>query len=158
MRRLSLFLRVAGVVVGLVAAACSHGSGPGGKVAVPLRQCPSGVPFVATYLPAGFQPQRLAGPATGQPSVTNASIYHYNGPGGRYVEILRGGSRGVLQGSTGIIVLNRLAQIGPIPGGYAINVRLAGARCSAFQIVSNENDKAAELVKIGHGLRMSAAQ
>jgi hypothetical protein len=158
MRRLSLFLRVAGVVVGLLAAGCSHGSGSSGKLAVPKRQCPSDIPFVVTYLPAGFQPQRVAGPAPGRPAAPNAAIYHYNGPNGRYVEILRGGSRGVLQGSVGIIVLRRLANIGPIPGGYAINVRLGAARCSAYQIVSNENDKAAELVKIGHGLRPTAGQ
>ncbi len=156
MRRLSLFLRVAFVVVGLVAAAC-------GKKATPLPpvagSCPNNLPFTVGYLPAGFSSQRQSGPVAGKPSIKDVSIFHYTGAGGHYIEILRGGRRTQLNGSVGMIVLNHLARIGPISGGYAINVRLGPGHCALYQILSNEtNDKAQELVKVGHGLKPTAGQ
>ena len=77
--------------------------------------------------------------------------WHYNGPSGKYVDIFRAGFRNTLEGSVGIIVLNHLAHIGPIPRGYAVRFHLAPRPCALFQVeaigVSSQ-----DTVKIAHGL------
>jgi hypothetical protein len=156
MRRLTLSFCL---VVAVAAAGCGAKSqSPPPLAGKPSanKPCPNSLPFAAGYLPAGFSTQMQPGPAPGKTSLKNVTIFHYSGPGGRYIEILRGGKRGVLNGSVGIIVVNHLGRIGPLPGGYAINFRFGGARCATYQIFSNENDKAVELVKVGHGMKATS--
>jgi hypothetical protein len=122
------------------------------------KPCPNDLPFAAGYLPPGFSNQRQPGPAAGKPSLKNVTIFHYTGGGGQYIEMLRGGRRGILNASVGMIVLNHRATIGPLNGGTAINFRLGAARCGIYQIVTNIPDPhARELVNVGHGLRATAS-
>lgn len=153
MRRLSLVL----CAVALLAAACGGGGPTVGASKVPSKPCPSKIPFAAGYLPPGFTNQLQSGPASGQTSLKNVAIFHYNGGGGQYIEVLRGGKRSPLNGTAPMIVLNHLARIGPVPHGYAINFRLAAQRCGTFQIVGANFPKPDELVKVGHGLKAAPA-
>jgi hypothetical protein len=145
-------------------AATSCGSKPAPAPAPALagqtgnKPCPNDLPFEPTYLPPGFSSQRLAGPAAGKPSLRNVTIFHYDGSGGRYIEILRGGRRGLLNGSALIKVMNHRGAIGPTTGGVAINFRLGPARCAIYQVFTNIPDPhAVEMVKVGHGLRLVAS-
>jgi len=157
MRRLTLVLSV---LVALAAAGCG-GKTQGALVGKPAanKPCPDSLPFTAGYVPAGFQTKIQDGPAAGKTPLKNVTIFHYTGPGGRYIEILRGGKRAILNGAVGMLVLNRNASIGPLQGGSAINFRLGNARCARYQVYSNDPDPhAKELVKVGHGLRLLSGQ
>jgi len=157
MRSLSLLARVACAILAVVVAGCGSSGTPvaPNSAAAAAKPCPDKIGFSAGYLPAGFSNQLQPGPASGLPSLTNVTIYHYTGGGGSYIEFLRGGRRSALNGSVGMIVLSHLARIGPIPHGYAINFRLAGQRCAVFQVVG-VGLPSAEVVKIGHGLKPAA--
>jgi hypothetical protein len=163
MRRLTLSFCL---LVAVVAAGCggdkTAASPPplAGKPAA-NKPCPNSLPFTAGYLPAGFSTQLQPGPAAGKPAVKNVTIFHYSGQKGMYLEILRGGKRGILNGAAGILLLNHRYQgsIGPTTGGNAINFRLGAARCGRYQIYSNDKDPhAKELVKVGHGLKPVSGQ
>jgi hypothetical protein len=153
MRRLSLIVCV---LIALGAAGC--GNSPKVGIAKPaLKPCPDRIPFKATYLPPGFTNQLASGPSAGKPTMKNVTIYHYNGKGGEYIEFLRGGKRSPLDATKGMIVLNHIARIGPIPQGWAVNFRLAAQRCAGFQVVIGGFPTSAkpgdELVKVVHGLQ-----
>jgi len=153
MRRLTLSFCL---LVAVVAAACGKSETPGTLVpkSAPNKPCSDQLPFTVGYLPAGFSRQLQPGPEPGKPPIKNVTIFHLMAPGGKYIEILRGGKRGILNGSVGIIVMNRTGSIGPTTGGNAINFRLGSSRCARYQVFSNDRDpQAKELVKIGHGLQ-----
>jgi hypothetical protein len=154
MRHLSLALCF---IVALGAASCTKTAPPLGVAKPAVKACPNKIPFVAGYLPNGFSKQLQTGPASGKADLKNVTIEHYQGPSGAYVEFLRGGKRSPLGATKGMIVLNHLARIGPIPQGWAINFRIAAQRCAGFQIVLGGMPSSAkpgdELVKIGHGLQ-----
>src|SRR5581483_8127285 len=118
MRRLPFRLHVTVSLAFVLATACSGGKSPEGTP-VPAAQaskaCPNEIPFRAGYLPAGFGQTLQEGPAPRLPTLKNVTIFHYSGSGGRYIEILRGGKRATLDGSTPIRVLNLFGRIGPIP-------------------------------------------
>ncbi len=154
MRRLSLILCVC---VAVACAACSSGDK---SRATPAKQCPTKIPFVATYLPPGFSNQLKSGPANGKSTITNTTIAHYDGQNGQYLEFLRGGKRSALTGAKGIIALSHLARIGSVPQGVALTFRLGPSRCGKYQVVLGGLPATAnpgnELIKVDHGLKATS--
>ncbi len=152
-----LFPRVACTVLLIVATACGGGGGgddsqPKSSAAGPARQCANKIPFTAAYLPSGFSKTLQAGPGGGRPGIKNVTVFHYNGSGGRFIDIFRGGGRAEIGRSSPIKVLARFGRIAPIPRGYAIRFRLRTAVCSRYQL-ELIGLGSGDAVKVGHGLR-----
>ncbi|MGH7858681.1 MAG: hypothetical protein ACREQY_15255, partial [Candidatus Binatia bacterium] len=84
------------------------------------RLCSSDLPFAATYVPSGFASEPVEGPGGGA-TVPNATVVHFEGPRGMFIDVFRGTNRYTIGTARQITVLGSRAQIGAIEDGYAVD-------------------------------------
>jgi hypothetical protein len=128
-------------------------------------RCPGALPFEPGYLPSGFDPEPVAGPAPGAPPAEEGQLVIHYTDGRRSVEVRRPGTLFLElaqedDAPTIRVLDTRTADFGPVePGGDRYIVQFfhpKGAsledRCSLFSL-NEEGLELDELLRVAEGLR-----